>query len=281
VDFATTLRILLRRWYVVVPALALTGVGAFLGMQQVTPQYESSGSLVLLGPASGVPVPGEVTQQFNAYLEFGGALATTAEVLSKATLSDASAKKLAAVGATGEYEVGTGSDGGSPIINIVATGSSPRIATLTVEEITKLLTAELQRRQVAAKAPPSQFIRVEVVAPPAQPKELLGSKLRVGSAVVALGVAVTFSVAFLVEGAMDRRARRKAVIEQVAAAARPAAPVVPSGATSAGTIPGSRPLVNPPASPQAGSSPVSAPRPVVNPPASPGSSVARSTPRRW
>ena len=280
-DFATTLRILLRRWYVVVPALALTAAGAYLGMQQVTPQYESSGSLVLLGPATGLEVAGEKVPQVNAYLEFGGALATTAEVLSKATLSDASAKKLADAGATGEYEVGTGSDGGSPIINIVATGTSPRIATLTVEEITKLLTAELERRQVAAKAPRSQFIRVEVVAPPAEPKELLGSKLRVGSAVVALGVAVTFSVAFLVEGAMDRRSRRKAVIEQVAAAARPAAPAVPTGATSAGTIPGSRPLVNPPASPQAGSSPVSAPRPAANPPASPGSSVARSTPRRW
>ena len=166
-DFATTLRILLRRWYVVVPALALTAAGAYLGMQQVTPQYESSGSLVLLGPATGLEVAGEKVPQVNAYLEFGGALATTAEVLSKATLSDASAKKLADAGATGEYEVGTGSDGGSPIINIVATGTSPRIATLTVEEITKLLTAELERRQVAARAPRSQFIRVEVVAPPA------------------------------------------------------------------------------------------------------------------
>jgi hypothetical protein len=261
VDFATTLRILLRRWYVVLPALAATGVGVYLAMQAVTPQYESSGSLVLLGPATGLEVAGEKVPQVNAYLEFGGALATTAEVLSKAALSDSTAKKLASVGATGEYEVGTGSDGGSPIINIVATGSSPRIATLTVQEIAKLLTAELERRQVAAKAPRSQFIRVEEVAPPAQPKELLGSKLRVGSAVVALGVAVTFSFAFLVEGAVDRRARRRAVIEQVAT--RPTAPVVPSGATSAGTIPGSRPLVNPPASSQA------------------GSSVARSTPRRW
>src|SRR3954452_4636290 len=250
VDFATTLRILLRRWYVVLPALAATGVGEFLAMQAVTPQYESSGSLVLLWPATGSPVQGEVTPQVNAYLEFGGALATTAEVLSKAVLSDNAAKRLARAGATAEYEVGTGTEGGSPIINIVATGSSPRIATRTVQEIAKLLTAELERRQVAAKAPRSQFIRVEVVAPPAEPKELLGSKLRVGSAVVALGVALTFSVAFLVEGSADRR-RRKAIIETVAT--RPAAPVVPSGSTSAGTIPVGRPAANAPSAPESGS----------------------------
>jgi hypothetical protein len=229
-------------------------------MQAVTPQYESSGSLVLLGPASGIPIEGEKTPQVNAYLEFGGALATTAEVLSKAMLSDATARKLKAAGADAEYEVGTGTDGGSPIINIVATGSSPRAAITTVQAITRELTTELERRQVAAKAPRSQFIRVEVVAPPAEPKELLGSKLRVGSAVVALGVAVTFSLAFLVEGIVDRRARRRAILEQVAA--KPAVPVAPSGASSAGTIPGARPAANQPSVSQPGS-------------------MARSTPRRW
>ena len=263
-DFATTIRILLSRWYVVLPSLALTAAAAFFATQAVTPSFESSGSMVLLGPAIGAPTSGEKPPQVNAYLEFGGTLETTAEVLSRATLSDATAKRLRAAGATAEYEVGTGSDGGSPIINIVATGTSPGAARKTVIAIERELARQLQARQVAAKAPREQFIRMERVAPPTEPKELLGSKLRAAAAAAALGVALTFSLAFLVKGITERRNRRGWLRDEVGRPARLPPPMAAMGGTPAGRIPGAQPSANPPSS-------------------SPGSatSVARSTPRRW
>jgi hypothetical protein len=210
-DFVTTIKILLSRWYVVIPALLATAAGAYLAMGAVAPSYESTGALVLLGPkTSGAPVQGESPPaEVNPYLEFGGALEVTGDVLSKAMLSDATTRKLAAAGWTAAYEVGTGSDGGSPIINVVATGTSEAVTVGTVNAVEQEMRAELDRRQKLAGAPPSQYIRLEVVATPTTPKVLMGSKIRAAGAVLALGAMTTFGLAFLVESIAESRARRR------------------------------------------------------------------------
>ena len=56
------------------------------------------------------------------------------------------------------------------------------------------------RRQTVAHAPRSQLIQVEQVSAPSAAERLIGSKLRAAAAVLALGVVLTFSLAFLTEG---------------------------------------------------------------------------------
>jgi hypothetical protein len=215
VDLLTTIRILLRRWFVVVPALLLTAGAAYLTLQTVKPSYEATGAVVLLGPATaGAPVPGEPSPpQVNPYLEFGGALETTALIVSRSLMSEAAVTRLAEKGATAVYEVGTGSDGGSPLVNVIATDPDEAVALRTVEVLITEVGAELERRQAAARAPRSQFIRAETVTTPTRATPLSGSSLRAVAAVGALGLAASFGLGFLAEAVAVRRRRPRAAVE--------------------------------------------------------------------
>ena len=222
-DLLTTIRILLRRWFVVVPGLLLTAGAAYYAMQAVSPSYEAAGAVVLLGPATaGAPVKGEPTPPpVNPYLEFGGALETTGEILSRTLMSQAEVDKLYAKGATATYEVGTGSEGGSPIVNVIATDTDEAVAIRTVGIVAAEVRAELQRRQAAAGAPASQFIRVEDVTIPTKATKMAGSTMRAVAAVMALGLAVSFGLGFMAEAIAVRRSA-------------PHAPYAPAASTPVG-----------------------------------------------
>ncbi len=212
VDLFTTIRILARRWYVVLPALLLTVAGAAATMRAVAPTYEVSAAVVLLGPATaGAPVAGQpAPPPVNPYLEFGGALETTGLILSRSLMSESTVDRLAAQGATATYEVGTGSEGGSPIVNVIATGPDQEAAKRTAAIVMAELRSELARRQVAAGAPASQFIRVEDVTRPDSATRTSGSRLRAVAAVMALGIALSFGLGFMAEAIAARRAGRAA-----------------------------------------------------------------------
>jgi hypothetical protein len=211
VDFLTTLRVLLSRWYVVVPALALTALAVTFTARTAAPSWQATGTVVLLGPAAtGEVMPGSGEPvRMNPYLEFGGALEVAADVMSKVMSGDTMVERLRAKGATAPYEVGTGVDGASPVINVIATGDDPDQAKVTVQVVIRELRAELSRRQAAVGAPRAQFIRVEQVTTPGTAKRLMGSTLRAAAAVLALGVVLTFALAFLADALGERRAARR------------------------------------------------------------------------
>jgi hypothetical protein len=262
VDFFTTLRILLRRWYVVLPTLLVAGAAAYYTVQTIPASYEATGTLVLLGPAkSGEPVPGEPPPApINPFLELGGSLDVTGDVLTKVMLSDGVVARVAKQGGTAPYEVGTGSDGGSPIMNIVATGPDDAEAQNTVKVVAAELAKELQQRQEQAGSPPSQFIRFQEVSLPTKSKALLGSKFRAGAVVAALGLMLTFALAFLVDGIAERRSGRRSRRNAVINGGQPA--VVPGSRTQRPGRPGA-PTANLAASAQLGkaASPTLDPKP--------------------
>jgi capsular polysaccharide biosynthesis protein len=229
VDLLTTIRILLRRWFVVVPMLLLTAGGAYYAMQAVSPSYEASGAVVLLGPATaGAPVKGEPTPApVNPYLQFGGALETTGEIVSRTLMSADEVDKLSRRGATSAYEVGTGSEGGSPIVNVIATDTDEAAAIRTVAIVVAEVRTELQRRQAAAGAPPSQFIRVENVTIPTKATKMAGSTMRAVAAVLALGLAVSCGLGFMAEAIAVRRAGRSTAYEPAVPMPAGAAPAPP------------------------------------------------------
>lgn len=249
-DFFTTLRILLSRWQVVVPALALTALAAAFATQTVAPAWQATGTMVLLGPSTATEqFQGQIeSKAVNPYLEFGGALDVTAEVLSKVMVSDTVVQRLRLRGATAEYEVGTGSDGGSPIINIIATGRDAKVARRTVQAVATELRRELQRRQTTAGAPTTQLIRAEQVTVPSSATRLIGDKVRAAAAVLAMGVAFTFSLAFLTESVIEQRARRRRLASARTAGAQR------KGAAPVGQAP------PPPTRPPTGQAPAAAPR---------------------
>jgi hypothetical protein len=218
VDLLTTIRIMLARWYVLVPALLATGVAAFGVMSAVAPAYQAQGSVVLLAPANKTIDPTAV----NPYIGVG--LGVVADVLAQVTMSEATATKLEARGATAEYEVGTGLEGG-PILNVTATSPDERTALRTATAVIAGMRADLARRQQAEGAPRESWISAVTVTRPDHATKMMGSKIRVLAAVLALGLAATIGLTFMAENVAEGR-RRRAEVDRAAESWRSATQAV-------------------------------------------------------
>src|SRR3954471_4306565 len=125
-DFLDFLRVLARRWYVVVAgifAMVLTAVAVIVW---VPTQYQSSGQLLLLLPptASGKSTP------TNPYLNLADGLTTTASLVSSQVSSKETHRQVVSRGYTGEYSVSVLPDAG-PLIVVTATDSDPAKALRT------------------------------------------------------------------------------------------------------------------------------------------------------
>jgi capsular polysaccharide biosynthesis protein len=216
-DFLTAIRVMLARWYVLVPALLATGVAAFGVMSAVAPAYQVETSVVLLAPTSNPTEPNATPG--NPYLGLG--LEVVADVLTKVTMSEATAAKLEAKGATADYDVGTGIEGG-PILNVLVTSPDQRMAKRTAEAVIAQIRDELARRQQAQGAPKKSWISAVTVTRPDRATVMMGSKIRVLAAVLALGLAATIGLTFTAENIAEGR-RRRAEVDRAAESWRSAA----------------------------------------------------------
>jgi capsular polysaccharide biosynthesis protein len=217
VDFLTTIRIMLARWYVLVPALLATGIAALGVMSAVAPAYQAQGAVVLLGPATNQTATNPTAK--NPYL--GLSLDVVANVLTNVSMSETSMERLKAKGATAEYEVGTGLNGG-PILNVTATSPNEQTALRTAEMVVADIRAELARRQQAQGAPSDTWITAATVTRPDRATKMLGSKIRVLVAVLVLGLSATIGLTFMAESIAEGR-RRRAEVDRAAEGWRSAA----------------------------------------------------------
>jgi hypothetical protein len=214
VDFAASLRMFFRRWYITFPLAALTAVAALYAARSVEPSYQATGTVVLLAPVSrsttGVPAPADR----NPYLRFDKNLEVVAGLMATVLTSPRMQERLREAGATGSYDVGTANLGvspqnASPLVQITATGPDGPAAERTVAVVAHYLSIELARRQRAAGAPADSLIRTQVTTPPTVTGRIVGSTSRAVGATVVLGLAVTLGAGSLVELLASRRKRRR------------------------------------------------------------------------
>ena len=124
-------------------------------------------------------------------------------------MSDEVVARMRAAGASGTYTVSSGSKGGGgPTVSISATDIDPEAAKRTVVLVWREFVRQLQTRQQAAGAPAGTLIRPQLAIPPLTTKRLVGSTIRAVSATIALGTALTFSVAYLAQSLAERRKQR-------------------------------------------------------------------------
>src|SRR5918995_2775276 len=91
-DLLTALKILIRRYPVVLTGLVLTLLGVFQVGKMIEPTYEAKSTVLLLSPGS------STTNPFN---EFGANLEVTADAIMVVLQSPVGGEKLEAAGATG------------------------------------------------------------------------------------------------------------------------------------------------------------------------------------
>ncbi|HEY7070360.1 MAG TPA: hypothetical protein VH479_09615 [Acidimicrobiales bacterium] len=193
-DLLTALRILIRRWPVVLIGLAVTVIGFIQIGAMIAPTYEAKSTVLLLSPGS------NTTNPFN---EFGGNLDVTADALMVVLQSPAGAEKLKADGATGSFKLERTS---GPLVDITASAGSKVEATKTVEVVVEGVKSELELRQQAS--PIEQRITVsELTLPVASAK--LGSRIRAQFVVVAVGLTGTVAAALAVDAIMRQRSEAR------------------------------------------------------------------------
>ncbi|QBI20279.1 hypothetical protein ER308_12345 [Egibacter rhizosphaerae] len=162
-DVLTLARILLRRWYVVLPLLALAGAGAFLLYQRGSPVYSTSASLLFADPS------------MQSAEERGGQDATAAGVASPrviaAVMQDSEVQQqILDGGGSPDYDVALGEDG---VISVRAQAEDDSVAVRTVELVLDEVGAQMHQRQEEAGVPEDDRLAVEVLSSPgtARPSE--------------------------------------------------------------------------------------------------------------
>ena len=196
--FLDFLRVLGRQWGIVVPGFLLIVIVALGIAWKVGPEYKASGSVLFVAPNP----PGV---QSNPYLSANGSLNVVAAVLGQVmTQDDPTVQRMLQTGATAQYTVTPGV-GPSPTLDVIATGKSPGQAIQTVQIVSRGIQDEVARRQKAAGAPASTWIRADVLTIPDRASLVFSRPLRALAAVAALGGIAVVALAFALEAADQRR----------------------------------------------------------------------------
>ncbi len=206
-DLVSMLRVLRRRWIVVVAMAAVTVAATVAVLDSAPKGYRATGEVLLLLPSTTRNGAGTTTT-INPYLQLGGSLSAAGDVVARALESSESARALRDQGALGQWEIQLAP--GSPVLHVEGIGPTPAEASRTVQVVMAAIEDTLEQRQLDAGAPAHQLIQVQVVSAPDRAVRVLSTTLRPVVAVVAAGMLVTLGTAYLVEAlAGFRRPRRQ------------------------------------------------------------------------
>ncbi|MGH3487549.1 MAG: hypothetical protein ACRDP8_06485 [Actinopolymorphaceae bacterium] len=208
-DVWSALQILIRRWYVVVPAVALVALLAASAYTQSDNRMTAYGSVLLLKP--NIRVTDEVLAQ-NRYLRLGSERAPAKLVMDALALDGRRATLVSDETAT--YRVGFDpSPLQLPIVDVYARADTAEGAVQTARNVVEAISVDLAALQATSGAPERTWLKTQVISEPvaAAESDYVGRILAVAM-VLAVGVIGTFALAFVAEGAAVQwaAARRRA-----------------------------------------------------------------------
>jgi hypothetical protein len=142
VDLVELIKLSLRRWYVVVPVLVLTGIVAYIVQQRAPAEYQASGSVMLATPdLNPAGLPRAIIDIDNALVELE---------------SDEGRAELAAEGAEAEFLLRRIDPS---LIEVYVTSDVSATATDTATVIVNRLATHVTSRQEDGGVPPAEQIR--------------------------------------------------------------------------------------------------------------------------
>lgn len=206
-DLGSALRVLLRRWLIVLIGIVLTlGACGYL-YKTAEPQYQASGSMLMLLP-NNARGPENVGSPF-LYLPNG--LNVLARLVTGATSSREFRHEMATQGLDSSFQVGV--DNQTPIITMTVQGPDPENVIRTRDWLIGALNDELLRVQQEEGTPPLQTAHTRVYGNEDVPLQLGGDWTRSVLAALAAGGLATLIAAFGIDRLLalrkDRRAKRK------------------------------------------------------------------------
>ena len=201
-EFWTSVRVMVRRWYVVVPCLILTGAMGMYLVNHVKPTYQASGSVLLSGngqaahveTASTVPGVNPYANMDQSQLAF---------LVSQSAGSSSFADQMTAAGATGNFSVTA--IPAEPAMSLTVTASTPEQALSSYHELLALLNEQITLKQRAVGAPSNTLVGVQAWTSPSSALPVNAAKVKALILVLVIGLLLTLGLTFLVDAALTHR----------------------------------------------------------------------------
>jgi capsular polysaccharide biosynthesis protein len=210
VDLRTLLKILVRRWIVVVPTIVVAVLVGQQMLSSVKPEYQAKGSMILLAPVTKAPVNGAEPigiQSPNPVLDIPATLDKSALALAEILNDEPQKATIKKQGLSDDFEVTVNKD--APILEITATSDRRPVAVETARAVLDMAKAQLAIREAQFGVGRDAHINTSVLSTPAKAATVNAAKTRALVALIALGIAATLSVALLVESWAQSPARRE------------------------------------------------------------------------
>ncbi len=209
-DLWSLVQIMFRRWWVVVPLLALTAWCTIALTDSIPPEYEVDGAILLVGPGVDDELADEVGTN-NRLLQLSGSLGTVAEALGLTLQSQATRAEFDQRGLIPEYVVGV--DSRSPIMQFLVAGEDPDAIVATMDALMTEAEAQLTLRQDELDTSTEDRIEIQRISSDNEPTPGFGSRRRAQILLAAVGVVVTLASAIAVDALLyfgRRRRQRRA-----------------------------------------------------------------------
>jgi hypothetical protein len=204
VEFWRTILDLFRRKSVALPVF-LFSLGVAAATYVVMPtQYLSTATVVLTTSTNGGILSQDPTRppEINPLRNFDGMKTAAAILIQVVNTRDVANQLVAATGGAATFTVSDGSTvpqllaSNGPFLVIEGSSTSATAARDIVVRVEQRLRDELINRQRALNAPPSTFLGIIDVVPPAVAEAQVSSKLKVGAGALVLGLIASTSVAY-------------------------------------------------------------------------------------
>ena len=202
-EFWTSVKVILRRWYVVIPCLMLTCVVGLYLVKHVRSTYQASGSVLLSGSGhASRPETASTVAGVNPYANMDqGQLAF---LVSQSAGSTAFQEEMTQAGAVGTYSVTA--IPAEPAMTVTLSAPSPEQAMSSYRKLVSLLDSQIALKQRAVGAPADTLVGVQSWISPSSAVAVNAAKVKALILVLVIGLLLTLSLAFLVDALLTNGA---------------------------------------------------------------------------
>jgi len=215
-DLLSIVRKIWRYKLVTLPVVFLTLCGAVYVLAVKEPVYEASSSFVLINPPA-PPTPEDIARDptlgrinsDNPYTRFSDQ-SVVVEVLTSSMSSPSVQRTLERTGADPRYKVAPTSEFGysSPIVEIMAQGSTPQVAMRSAKLVSNALTRQLEDMQQREGVDPKYRIRAQQLDPPDGAGLKASGQLRMLVGVLGFGAVLLFVAVSVADALTTLRTER-------------------------------------------------------------------------
>jgi capsular polysaccharide biosynthesis protein len=203
VDVWGAITVLVRRYYLTVPIIAIALVLGWVYANKTPAEYHASAAVVVIGPAAAVSK--DVPQPVNPYTTVG-----TATVLATIQIdagSEQSLQQLQRAGLSTNFTVVQ--NGKTPIIDITATSRSPQQALATTTRLISIIQADLETRQHPYAPNKANQITAPVLSPSVLGALDKSAKKKALTVAIGLGIVFGIMLTLIIDGILRARQRRR------------------------------------------------------------------------